>query len=242
VTRTDERRTTVHLKLYELSSRSVLLLLRLPGLPSAATRLSKIWLRHARLVRHLRRNLYDAIVDGGASVGEFAALVRLACPRTPLLCVEPHPSSAARLRRRGFTVVEAALWHEPGHATLTQPTGAATSCSLVASGTASQASWTVDTIRLDQLAIPGRCVLVKLDLQGAEPQALEGMGELWGRCSGLLLEVSYGARGSYEPLRALLAERGFFEAGTFNELETDAGVVEADKLWLRRSERDGAHD
>ncbi len=49
MTRTDERRTAAHLWIYELSSRSVLLLLRLPGLPSALTRLSKIWLRHARL-------------------------------------------------------------------------------------------------------------------------------------------------------------------------------------------------
>ena len=235
MTRADALRTTVHLRIYELSSRSVLLLLRLPGLPSAATRLSKIWLRHARLVRHLSRGPYDAIVDGGASVGEFAALARLACPRTPLLCVEPHPASAARLRRRGFTVVEAALWHEPGRVTLTQPTRAATSCSVVAGGTAGLFSWSVDAVRLDQLAIPGHRVLVKLDLQGAEPQALEGMGELWDRCAGLLLEVSYGERGTYEPLRARLAEKGFFEAGTFNELETEAGIVEADKLWLRRA-------
>jgi len=48
-----------------------------------------------------------------------------------------------------------------------------------------------------------------------------------------------GERGSYEPLRALLASKGFFEAATFNELETDEGVVEADKLWLRR-DRDAA--
>jgi FkbM family methyltransferase len=233
VTRADELRTTALLRTYELSSRTVLLLLRVPGLPSTLTRLSKIWLRHARLAGHLRRGSYDAIVDGGASIGEFAALVRLACPRTPLLCVEPPPASAARLRRRGFTVVEAALWHETGRATLTQPTPASTSSTLVAGGAAGLFSWAVDTVRLDQLPIPGRRVLVKLDLQGAEPKALEGMGELWDRCAGLLLEVSYGDRGTYEPLRALLAERGFFEAGTFNELETDAGIVEADKLWLR---------
>jgi hypothetical protein len=92
----------------------------------------------------------------------------------------------------------------------------------------------VETVRLDQLSIPGRNVLVKLDLQGAERQALEGMGELWDRCAGLLLEVSYGERGTYEALRALLAARGFFEAATLNELETEDGVVEADKLWLAR--------
>jgi FkbM family methyltransferase len=235
MSRADELRTATHLRLYELSSRAMLILLRLPGLERLLSRLSKIWLRHARLVRHLRMGRYDAVVDGGASVGEFAALARLACPGAPLLCVEPHPASAARLRRRGFTVVEGALWCEPGRVTLTQPTTAATSCSVVATGTQRLFSWTVDAVRLDQLAIPGRAVLVKLDLQGAELQALEGMGELWNRCAGLLLEVSYGERGTYEPLRALLAGRGFFEAGTFNELETEGGIVEADKLWLRRA-------
>ncbi len=76
---------------------------------------------------------------------------------------------------------------------------------------------------------------MKLDLQGAEPQALEGMGDLWERCAGLLLEVSYGESGTYEPHPgAVSSERGFAEAGTLNELETDAGIVEADKLFLRR--------
>jgi FkbM family methyltransferase len=227
-------RAQIHSRLYELSSRFLLLLLR-TGRPRAAlTRLAKIWLRQARLVRHLSRGSYDAIVDGGASIGEFAALARLACPGTPLLCVEPHPASAARLRQRGFAVIEAALWRERGTATLVQPTDAATSCSLLASGASERPSWRVETIRLDQLSIPGRNVLVKLDLQGAEPQALEGMGALWERCAGLVLEVSYGERGTYEALRALLAARGFFEAATLNELETEDGVVEADKLWLAR--------
>ena len=227
-------RTEVHARLYELSSRLLLLLLRTPSLRDMLTRLAKIWLRQARIAGHLARASYDAIVDGGASIGEFAALARLACPRTPLVCVEPHPASAARLRQRGFSVIEAALWHARGSATLTQPTDAVTSCSLLAPGASERPSWTVSTVRLDQLSIPGARVLVKLDLQGAEPQALEGMGELWQRCAGLLLEVSYGEQGSYEPLRALLTAKGFFEAATFNELEAGEGVIEADKLWLRR--------
>jgi len=227
-------RTELHSRLYELGSRSLLVGLRIPIVAGALTRFAKIWLRHARIARHLATGGYDSIVDGGASIGEFAALARLACPCVPLLCVEPHPASAARLRQRGFTIVEAALWHERGTATLAQPTDVATSSSLLAAAGPGQGSWTVVTVRLDQLSVPGRRVLVKLDLQGAEPQALEGMGELWDRCAGLLLEVSYGERGSYEPLRALLGEKGFLEAATLNELDTQAGVIEADKLWLRR--------
>lgn len=229
-------RTEIHARLYELGSRLLLEVLRLPLLPDALTRFAKIWLRHARIARHLATGGYDAIVDGGASIGEFAALARWACPGAVLVCVEPHPASAARLRRRGFTVVEAALWHERGRATLRQPTDAVTSCSLLAPVDERQQSWTVATVRLDQLSVPGRRLLVKLDLQGAEPQALEGMGELWERCAALLLEVSYGASGTYEPFRALLAGKGFCEAATFNELEADGTVVEADKLWLRRDD------
>ncbi len=195
--------------------------------------MAKIWLRQARLVGHLARGGYDSVVDGGAGIGEFAALVRLASPDTPLLCVEPHPASATRLRRRGFRVVEAALWSEPGRATLVQPTDAATSCSLVAPGVPERPAWTVETVRLDQLPVSGRRILVKLDLQGAEPQAIEGMGDLWDRCAGLLLEVSVGEQGTYEPLRSRLAAQGFLEAATFNELEADGTVVEADKLWRR---------
>jgi FkbM family methyltransferase len=232
-------RPEIHARLYEVSSRLLLLLLRMPGLSPTLTLFSKVWLRHARLAGHLARGSYDAIVDGGASIGEFAALARLACPCTPLICVEPHPASAARLRQRGFSVVEAALWNERGTATLTQPADAVTSCSLVATGDPGRPTWSVATVRLDQLSLVGRQVLVKLDLQGAEPQALEGMGALWERCAGLLLEVSYGEQGTYEPLRALLASKGFREAATFNELETENCVVEADKLWVRR-DRDPA--
>jgi len=72
-------------RLYELSSRILAWQLRIPGLRTALTWFSKVWLRQARLVKHLAASSYDTIVDGGANIGEFAALARLACPNTPLL-------------------------------------------------------------------------------------------------------------------------------------------------------------
>ena len=63
---------------------------------------------------------------------------------------------------------------------------------------------------------------------------MEGLGDMWSRCAGLLLEVSYGPDGTYEPLRELLASHGFYEAATFNELDSAHGPIEADKLWLPR--------
>jgi FkbM family methyltransferase len=224
----------VHDRVYANGMTLLRIPMRLPALRHPLTWFAKVWLRHARIVSHLERAGYDAVVDGGAGIGEFAALVRLALPKASLLCVEPHPASAAALRRRGFTVVEAALWREPGEAILSQPEAAATSCTLLASNDRALASWRVSTMRLDELGVIGERVLVKLDLQGAEVAALEGMQRLWDRCAGLLLEVSYGDGGTYEPLRERLLERGFVEAATLNELETGAGVMEADKLFLRR--------
>jgi FkbM family methyltransferase len=182
----------------------------------------------------LRTGGFDSIVDGGASVGEFALAARASCPGVPIVCVEPHPPSAAILRRHGFRVVEAALWKAPGRLRLTQPTDATTSCSVALEAAADRPSWDVETVRLDGIGVAGDRILVKLDLQGAEEQALEGMGALWARCAALLLEVSYGPSGSYEPLRSLLAARGFDEAATLNELEEDGLPLEADKLFVRR--------
>ena len=219
--------------LYELSSKSVLLLLRVPVVSSALTWFSKVWLRHARIAGHLRAASYDGIIDGGANIGEFSGLARMVCPSTPLVCVEPHPPSAKTLRRRGFTVIEAALWRDNGRLVLNQVSEASTSCTVTSSGDGGRPSWEVTAVRLDALPVTGRNLFIKLDLQGAEPQALEGLGELWDRVGGLLLEVSYGAGGTYETLRTLLASRGFHEAATFNELEDHLQPVEADKLWLR---------
>lgn len=224
----------LHAGLYELGSRALLQLLNSRYARALFTPASKVWLRHARLQQWLERASFDAIIDGGASVGEFAAIARQALPTVPLLCIEPHPPSARTLERRGFQVVEAALWHSTGTRTLQQPTDAVTSCTVVVDDTTPAARhWTVRTVRLEDLPVHGRNVLVKLDLQGAELEALRGMGALWQRCGALLLEVSYGPQGSYEPLRALLAEHGFVEAATFNELDGPQAVLEADKLFVR---------
>ena len=195
---------------------------------------AKVWLRHRKVSAHLRSQQFDGVVDGGANVGEFAQIVRAALARADLICVEPHPASAEILRKQGYRVVEAALWKNAGRIRLTQPTAASTSCTVMPEPETTGQAWEVDAVRLDSLPIAGSRLLIKLDLQGAEFDALEGMGELWERCAGLLLEVSIGPDGTYEKMRELLARRGFSEYSTTNELEVAGRVVEADKLWLRQ--------
>ncbi len=219
--------------LYRLSAWAIRGALRVTPLARAAGIGAKVWLRHARTVTFLRRFHFDGVVDGGANVGEFAWLVREALPSADLVCVEPHPDCARRLRADGFRVVEAALWREAAELMLRQPGPSSVSSSVV-TGDASHGAWTVRGERLDALTVRGERVLVKLDLQGAEPAALEGMDGLWGRCAALLLEVSIATDGDYESLREMLGARGYAEYATLNELEVDGRVVEADKVWIRR--------
>ncbi len=222
--------------LYQLGIRLLQFCSAIPFLAHPLDVLARVWQRHRKLRSHLRALNFDGVIDGGANIGEFADIVRAALPNAELICVEPHPASAAILKGNGYRVVEAALWKEPTRLLLRQPTARSTSCTvteeIVAPNDAAPA-WEVEAVRLDSLDISGSRLLVKLDLQGAEPQALEGMGALWERCAAILLEVSMGPQGTYEPMREMLSRRGFREYATTNELEADGCVIEADKLWLR---------
>jgi len=196
--------------------------------------LCKVWQRHRKLFSQLQIQKFDGVIDGGANIGEFAQTVRGALPNAHIICVEPHPMCAKTLRKKRFNVVEAALWKEPTRLRLIQPSSASTSSTVIANHYEPvQHAWDVEAVRLDSLPISGVRLLVKLDLQGAEFEALEGMGTLWERCAGILLEVSIGTDGTYERLREILSRHGFYEYSTTNELEVDGRVVEADKLWLR---------
>lgn len=207
------------------------LLARISPLASGLTSFSRIWLRHARWRLHLRHFAFDGVIDGGANIGEFAAVVRESLPQAHLVCVEPHPECAAILRRKGFEVVEAALWNEPGTLNLAQP-GSPTS-STVAATQPGRPNFAVKSIRLDEIPVGGSRLLVKLDLQGAEETALQALGPLLERTVTFLVEVSVGPGGNFERLHAFFAERGYALRGSVNELFEGGRQIEADLLWVK---------
>jgi len=217
---------------YRIGSRIIAGALSLPVLGRVLTDSSRIAHRYSTILQHLQAFDFDGVIDGGANIGEFASLVRTGLPSADLLCVEPQPDCADILVRRGFRVIRHALWDSKTTLTLSQIASSLTSCSVV-DAVAAHRAWTVSTIRLDEIPVAGTNLLIKLDLQGAEMMALQGMGDLWPRCTALLVEVSFGRGASYERISRFLSERRYCEYSTVNELFENRTILEADKLWVR---------
>lgn len=119
----------------------------------------------------------ETIFDVGANVGEFALYAAL--HGANVSAFEPDPLAFAALARnsrlKAFSAHPIALWNANGAATLSLATESADS-SLLLQG--SHATVRVKTRRLDTV-MEGvdRLYLLKADVEGAEPELLEGAGK-----------------------------------------------------------------
>jgi FkbM family methyltransferase len=92
-----------------------------------------------------------------------------------------------------------------------------------------------DELPVDALSGP---ILIKLDVQGFELEALKGMPRLLARASWVYVEVSFMTLYEGQPLAdeicAWLAENGFKISGVYNPTYSDEGVsIQADLLFAR---------
>jgi FkbM family methyltransferase len=138
-------------------------------------------------------------VDGGSGVGgtswEYSLVLaaQLADPRQArVYCYDPLPDNYQAMKtrlgdnRHPFVLREAALSSDKGEATFVVPSRVGTGAGMWAPGTSwdgylkrgptSASAITVKTVRLQDEDIP-RFDFVKLDLQGGELGALQGMGD-----------------------------------------------------------------
>lgn len=161
-----------------------------------------------RLVNLLERRRIDLVVDGGANAGQHARLLRAAGWRGPILSIEPIPELHARLRRLAAADPawrigpRVALGARAGHALLEVSAESDMSSLLPRSarlerlspGSAVTRRIEVEVARLDELPElahgPERRLFVKLDLQGSEAAALDGLEGLLPRVEGLQLELA----------------------------------------------------
>ncbi|HVS28425.1 MAG TPA: FkbM family methyltransferase, partial [Solirubrobacteraceae bacterium] len=142
--------------------------------------------------------------------------------------LEPEPGTAAALRANirlnGFdqvTVLECAASSAPRTAALAVPPGASAFSRLVANGAEHEHAVAVQVVTVDDLVSEGRVqppVMVKIDVEGAELEVIDGMRATLGRCRpGVICEL----HATGPAVRALMRSLGY----DMTPLEGDASLA-----------------
>ena len=183
----------------------------------------------AQLMHTLERQAIDAVIDVGANRGQYAGRLRAAGWRGPILSIEPVAAVHANLARQAAAdpawevLPPLAAGAEDGEVTLEVSAESDMSSTLpqtallraISPSSAVRERVVVPQRRLDGLlaARPWRRLLVKVDVQGAEPAVLEGLAGIWDRVAGLQLELAllplYEGERSWQVVMADLAARGY---------------------------------
>jgi FkbM family methyltransferase len=156
--------------------------------------LGRVWEPSTTLVfrRVIRKG--DTILDVGAHLGYFSLLASTICGDSGrVFAFEPHPQNYSLLKKNislngltNITLVPKAVSNESGTALLREARRSSghtikqLPAWLEPVGIPNQAEFSVETVRLDEFFAthPVQPRLVKIDIEGAEPDALEGMRHL----------------------------------------------------------------
>jgi len=143
----------------------------------------------ARLLKRLL-SPGDHFVDGGANIGYFSMIAaRYVGAGGRVDAFEPQPANRARLEAnlarnnlsKQVRIHAAALWDRPGAGRIHMFKDAGPlnhgSASLFTDGAEADVS-DVPMVRMDEVLAGSRPRLIKLDVEGSEPEAIEGMAGL----------------------------------------------------------------
>jgi len=197
---------------------------------------------------------FRTIIDGGANIGQFARASVEFFPEAEVISFEPLPEAVAQFRknladRARVRIIPAALGAADGVLTFYPNAWSQSSSALPVTETVQKeypfthqlAPIEVPVVRLDMflsketLAPP---VLLKLDLQGYEIEALKGTTGILPRLDYILLEVAthpmYEGQPVFSDVRRHLADAGFeflqfLEGGT----QLPSGRSEGDAVFVR---------
>jgi FkbM family methyltransferase len=161
------------------------------------------------------------IVDGGANLGQWAARARRCFPVAALHLVEPQPACASALRalEDACTFLHSVALSEPGVARV-RLVGGGTGAWVARPGEASPdgaeqecPATTLDALLGDRVTAADR-VLLKLDLESHELEALRGAERLLGAVEVIVTEVQFyplddNGRACFLDLALHLRARGF---------------------------------
>lgn len=172
---------------------------------------------------------FSTVIDGGANVGQFARAVSSAYPGCCIYSFEPLPDVALKLRNNladviGHVVFENAIGNRDGEIDFRRCSDDQSSSVLprieysgsLLQGTGDAGVETVRICRLDQVLLGQKMVppvLMKLDLQGYELEALRGATETLKVTSHVLIEAvftkAYEGEPYFEEIWRFLNDRGF---------------------------------
>lgn len=194
------------------------------------------------------------IIDAGANTGEFTRLARRLFPEAVVHAIEPQPGCLPTLERLAQQGPGRLVLH---HCALASPEFEGTELRLATDSRAvstgahvtfgevpsDQRTLLVKASTLDRLVTPhlgtAESLLLKLDLQGFELEALAGSGAILAVTDVVLTEASFYAQ-AYEPsiscLVGFLASAGFelHDVASIGHRPRDNRARQADLLFVRR--------
>jgi len=211
-----------------------------------------------RLTLLLSHFSFDGVIDGGAHRGQWSASVvphLQAVKRPTVFCIDPlfEPSDTAREQIEAvgdLRVIRAALGAERGRQTFHKASNDGQSSSFLSFAPAHtdaapsihfSSEVEVNVMPLDDLIEMGAkgTLLLKLDLQGYELQALSGARELLSSVTAIVVEASlqetYVTGSTLIQLAAELGPKGFVLAGLHESFSFPnwGAMVQVDAVFIR---------
>ena len=199
---------------------------------------------------------FKTIIDGGANVGQFARAALETFPEARIISFEPLPDVAEKLGKNladskdRVRIVNSAVGRKKGEINIYRNAHSHSSSVLplhenhrkafpeaLATGKLKVSITTLDlAIKKEQLQGP---VLLKLDLQGYELEALRGAIKTLSKVKAVLLETSvkpmYKGEPSFAEIDKFLKRKGFrFEKALDYLRDGHGNVLQMDALFLKK--------
>lgn len=179
------------------------------------------------------------VIDAGANVGQFARAAAEIFPEAQIISFEALPEAATQLRANvadcaNVTVIESAVGNSDDTIRFFQYADSLASSALPLEGkqSAHRKELEVPIGRLDTMLDPDAIrepVLLKLDVQGYELEALRGASHTLSIVQYVLLEIgfesAYVGNPSFDEIYDLLREAGFYFRRPVDVLTNEHGAI-----------------
>lgn len=206
---------------------------------------------------HLLRKECPVIFDVGANVGDVSAIYKSLFPSCTIHAFEPFPETFLKLQQRfkeeaSVTLNQVAVSEQDGFIALNANSSSATN-SILQTDPAGAQFWgegvldTSSTLQVKTVSIDSYCAshkvtnidILKLDIQGAELQALRGAKSMLetSRVGMIYLELilapTYISQPLFEDYLRFFREAGYVMLDLFNPTRKDLRLIQSDIIFVR---------